>query len=86
MGMSTPSPAARAQGLSMSLIRQVFDAAQRGHQPRPRSARHRPPPPVMDRLAQAARDNMAAYTPNAGDTELRDRVGAELFDGAPWSR
>jgi aspartate/methionine/tyrosine aminotransferase len=76
--------ASRAQGLSKSLIRQVFDEAAPGAinlglgQPA-----IDPPPAVMERLEKAARDKKAAYTPNAGDSELRSRVGKELFDGAP---
>src|SRR5262245_45925896 len=76
--------ARRAQSLEKTLIRQVFDEAAPGAinlglgQPA-----IDPPPAVMERLAKAARDNKAAYTPNAGDSALRARIGAELFDGAP---
>src|SRR5262249_7945469 len=80
----SPHLARRAAGLEKTLIRQVFDEAAPGAinlglgQPA-----IDPPPAVMERLAQAARDNKAAYTPNAGDKELRERIAQELFDGAP---
>lgn len=80
----TPPIAKRCATLNKSLIRQVADAAAKGTinlglgQPA-----IDPHPSVMERLAKAAKDNKAAYTPNAGDSELRARIGAELFDGAP---
>src|SRR4051812_49906842 len=76
--------ALRARSLEKTLIRQVFDQAAPGAinlglgQPA-----IDPPPEVMERLAKAARDNKAGYTPNAGDGELRARIAAERFDGAP---
>lgn len=79
-----PSLAKRTAPMQKSLIRQVFDSAAPGAinlglgQPA-----IDPHPSIMERLAKAARDNKAAYTPNAGDSGLRARIGAELFDGAP---
>ncbi len=76
--------ASRAAGLKKSLIRQVFDAAEPGAinlglgQPA-----IDPHPAILEALAQAARDKKAAYTPNAGDSQLRRRIAAELFDDAP---
>lgn len=80
----TPPIARRAAHLNKSLIRQISDAAAKGTinlglgQPA-----IDPHPAIMERLAKAARDNKAAYTPNAGDAELRARIAAELFDNAP---
>ncbi len=74
----------RVAFLEKTLIRQVFDAAAPGAINLGLGQPTLPPHPlVMERLAKAARDNMAGYTPNAGDSELRARIGAELFDGAP---
>jgi aspartate aminotransferase len=79
-----PSLAKRTASMQKSLIRQVFDSASKGAinlglgQPA-----IDPHPAIMERLAKAARDNKAAYTPNAGDSELRARIAAEMFDGAP---
>lgn len=80
----TPPIAKRAAHLNKSLIRQIADAAAKGTinlglgQPA-----IDPHPSVMERLAKAAKDNKAAYTPNAGDTELRARIAAELYDNSP---
>jgi aspartate/methionine/tyrosine aminotransferase len=80
----TPPLAKRCANLNKSLIRQVADAAVKGTinlglgQPA-----IEPHPSVMERLAKAAKDNRSAYTPNAGDPELRARIGAELYDNAP---
>lgn len=74
----------RAAALRTTLIRQVFDAAETGAinlglgQPA-----IDPHPSVMIALEQAAKANKAAYTPNAGDSQLRRRIAGELFGGAP---
>jgi aspartate/methionine/tyrosine aminotransferase len=79
-----PTLARRAASLQKTLIRQVTDAAAPGAinlglgQPA-----IDPHPSVMEALAKAAKDNKASYTPNAGEAKLRERIGAELFDGAP---
>ena len=71
----TPPLAKRVANLNKSLIRQVADAAAKGTvnlglgQPA-----IDPHPSVMERLAKAAKDNKAGYTPNAGDAELRARI------------
>lgn len=84
VGAMAPNLSRRTAPLEKTLIRQVFDAAAPGAinlglgQPA-----IDPHPAVMERLAKAARDNKAAYTPNAGDAELRARIGAELFDDSP---
>src|SRR5262245_41302606 len=79
----TPGRSRRVAPLEKTLIRKVFDEAKPGAinlglgQPA-----IDPHPSVMEALARAARDNKAAYTPNAGDPALRDRLAKELFAGA----